>query len=420
MRNLIVAILFLVPAAAFAGGYVVPNINARDLALAGAGSAAQDSAGATYANPAALSRLDGLSISGDLSLIDIRSTWSDSYGVYGPASPQTMIPKAAFPPALYAAYGMPLANGMRVGVGAGLTIPGGGFVFWPGDWTGNSEIISVDRKVYGMYLTGGVQVLPQLRLGGGLVYYRTTEHLIQGLNFLSQRGQIELGTAGGALSYDLSAEAEPVKGVPLTVAIDYKHQGVMHLSGHAHGDDVPLVLQPQLLDQGVTHTLTYPNQLNIGAAYRLALPTPLNPDSSLQFMIDWTWERFHVYQSDLFVGDRGVTVNVPRNYKNGDTFRFGVEYAGIIPKLRARVGILRDLSPNRPETASPTLPDANVTAVSIGAGYEVIPNLEVNAGYFHAFYDTMTTVGIETFQGSYDTRTNIYAVNVTWKMPQPH
>ena len=35
MRNLIVAILILVPAAALAGGYVVPNINARDLALSG-------------------------------------------------------------------------------------------------------------------------------------------------------------------------------------------------------------------------------------------------------------------------------------------------------------------------------------------------------------------------------------------------
>ena len=417
MRNLTVAILCMLPAAAFAGGYVVPNINARDLAIAGAGVAAQDSAGATYSLPAALSRLDGLSVSADVSLIDIRSTWSDSFSVYG-SQPVTMIPKATFPPAIYAAYGMPLPNDMRLGVGAGLTIPGGGFVFWPGDWAGNSEIISVDRRVYGMYLTAGVQVLPQLRLGGGLVYYRTTEHLTQGLNFLSERGQIELGTAGGALSYDVSLEANPIPNVPLTFAFDYKHQGVMKLEGHAHGDNVPIALQPSLLDQEVTHVLTYPNQLNTGVSYKLPLPTPLNQDSSLTFMFGWTWERFHVYTSDTFIGDRGVTVSVPRDYKNGDTFRFGVEYAGIIPRLRARVGILRDLSPNRPETASPTLPDSDVTALSIGVGYEVIPNLEVNAGFFHAFYDTMTTQGTETFQGSYDTRTNIYALNITWKMPQ--
>jgi len=430
MRNLIVAILFLVPAAAFAGGYVVPNINARDLAMSGAGEAAQDSASATYQNPAALSKLDGLNVSADVSLIDVRSTWSDSFSVYG-SGPVTMTPKAVFPPALYAAYGLTLPNAMRVGVGAGFTVPGGGYVFWPGNWAGNGEIITVDRKVFGFYLTGGIQVLPQLRLGGGLVYYRTTEQLVQGVNFLSQRGEIELATAGGAASYDLSAEATPIKNVPFTVAIDYKHQAVMHLSGQTHGVDVPLALRPGLLDQNVTHTLTYPNQLNVGAAYTLPLPTPWNQASSLLFAFDWTWERFHVYQNDTFIGDRGVTVVVNRDYKNGYTLRFGAEYAGVIPKLRVRAGILRDISPNRPYTTSPTLPDWNVTALSFGAGYEVVPNLEINAAYFHAFYDTVTTcsggassqpctAATETFQGTYDTRTNIYALNVTWKMPAPH
>ena len=425
MRNLILSILVLLPAAAFAGGYVVPNVNARDLGLAGAGVSAQDSASAAYQLPAALARLDGLSLSLDVSLIDVRSTWTDTGsvggnpGVYG-SQPWTMIPKAAFPPAIYAAYGTGLSNGMRVGVGAGLTVPGGGYVFWPGDWAGNSEIISVDRKVFGIYLTGGVQVLPQLRLGGGLIYYRTTEYLVQGLNFLSQRGQIELETAGGALSYDLSAEGEPIKGVPLTLAVDYKHQGVMNLSGKAHGDNVPLPLVPSLLDQEVTHTLTYPNQLNVSASYRLPIPTPISQDSSLMFAFDWTWERQHVYQNDTFTGDRGVQVVVNRDYKNGDTFRFGVEYSNIIPRLRAQVGILRDLSPARPETTSPTLPDSNVTAVSIGVGYQVIPNLEVAAAWFHAFYDTMQTVGTETFQGTYDTRTNIWALNINWKFPTSH
>jgi long-chain fatty acid transport protein len=407
MRNLIVAILFLVPAAALAGGYVVPNINARDLAMSGSAAAAQDTAAAAYASPPALSKLEGLNISADVSLIDFRSTWSDPTGVQNPV---TMTPKGAFPPALYAAYGFKLPDsmrGMKAGVGLGLTIPGGGYVFWPGDWSGRGEIVTVDRKVYGTYLTAGLQVLPQLRVGGGLVYYRTTEHLIQGVNFLSSNGQIELGTAGGAFSYDLSAEVTPVPEVPLTVAVDYKHQGVMSLTGHAHASGVPPGLVPNLLDQGVQHTLTYPNQFNLGLAYRV-IP-------QLQLTFGWTWERFHVYKQDLFVGDRGVTVMVPRDYKNGNTLRLGGEYQAI-PKLKVRAGLLHDTSPSRPETLSPTLPDANVWAFSVGAGYEVIPNLEVNAAYFHAFYDTISTAGTEAFAATYDTRANIYAINVTWKM----
>lgn len=407
MRNLIVAIAaLLAPAAAFAGGYVVPNVNARDMALGGAAQAAQDSAGATYALPAALSRLDGLNLSGDVSLIDFRSTWRDPTN--SAVSPVTMTPKGAFPPALYAAYGFALPNDMRMGVGAGLTIPGGGYVFWPGDWPGRNEIITVDRKVYGAYLTTGVQVLPQLRLGGGLIYYRTTEHLIQGLNFLTSSGQIELGTAGGALSYDLSAEVTPLPELPFTVAIDYKHQGVQTLTGHAHGTNIPAALLPRLQDQGVSHVLTYPNQLNVGAAYQVV-------PQLLLVVADWTWERFHVYRQDAFIGDRGVTVVVPRDYKNGYTFRLGAE-VNVIPKLKARAGVLRDISPSRNSTLSPTLPDADSTALTLGLGYEALPGLELNAAYFHDWQDTKSTTGTGAFPGTYDTRANIWALNVTYRM----
>ena len=407
MRTQIVALAaLLVPAAAFAGGYVVPNVNARDLSMGGADVAAQDSASAAYSNPAALARLNGLNVSIGASLIDFRSTWSDSFKNFD-GSDVTMTPKGAFPPALYLAYGQKISEDMRFGVGAGLTVPGGGFVFWPGNWPGNGEIISVDRKVYGAYLTAGLQLMPQLRLGGGLVYYRTTEHLVQGLNFLSTTGGIEIGTAGGAVSYDVSAELQPLKDLPLTFAVDYKHQGVQTLTGHAHGDGIPAGLRPALLDQGITHTLTYPNQVNVAAAFRVIAP--------LLLTAGWTWERFHVYKSDIFVGDRGVTVTVPRDYKNGYTLRLGGEFT-VLPILKLRAGILRDTSPSRPETLSPTLPDASSTALSVGAGLELIPGLELNAAYFYDKQDEITTVGKETFQGTYNTRANIFALSVVWAL----
>jgi long-chain fatty acid transport protein len=345
-----------------------------------------------------------------VSLVDFRSTWTDPNNVFQPV---TMTPKGAFPPAIYAAYGMKFSNGMKFGIGSGLTIPGGGYVFWPMDWPGRYEIFTVDRKIYGAYLTAGLQLIPQLRLGGGMVYYHTTEHLLQSVQFLDNAShQIELGTTGGALSYDVSAEVTPVPSFPFTVAVDYKHQGVQHLFGHAHATDVPVALQPRLQDQGVAHTLTYPNQLNVGAALRVIEPVLVT--------FDWTWERFHVYQQDLFVGDRGVVVIVPRNYKNGYTLRLGAEVSPI-PRLKLRVGGLHDTSPSRPETLSPTLPDSNVWAISGGIGYELFTGFEINAGYFHAFYDTVSTPAVvpgvtpEYFPATYDTRANIYALSVVWK-----
>ena len=68
-----------------------------------------------------------------------------------------------------------------------------------------------------------------------------------------------------------------------------------------------------------------------------------------------------------------------------------------------------------PQTLSPTLPDANVWAVSGGLGFEVVKGFEINAGYFHAFYDEAATVGPEAFPGVYNTRANIYSLAIVWK-----
>src|SRR5438067_7071871 len=203
MRNLLAAAAILLPAAAFAGGYAVPNTNARDLSLAGSGVAAQQDATAAYVNPAALAGLEGLSIVADASLSDFRGAWTS------PAGPSAghvdMHQKGAFPPALFASYGGKSGE-TGWGVGAGFNVPFGGNVYWPSGWPGEQAILTVNRKAYGFYLTGGVQPLSQVKLGGGLVYYRTTEDLVQGPNFVSNPGLVGLATGGGKLSWQASGQ----------------------------------------------------------------------------------------------------------------------------------------------------------------------------------------------------------------------
>src|SRR2546430_771200 len=208
--------------------------------------------------------------------------------------------------------------------------------------------------------SGGVPPVPQIKVGGGLIYYRTTEELAQAFNFLGQEGGAALGTTGGRVSFDVSAEITPVIGVPLTIGIDYKHKADQTLTGHAHFDNAPPALGPNTLDQGVTHDLTIPNLLNVGVAYRV-LPNLLLTGA-------WTFDRFIVYKRDLFAGDLGTTVLVNRDYKNGYTFRIGGGMEGGPPKLAVRAGGLRGISPTRPEALSPTLPGSHSSAVALGLG----------------------------------------------------
>src|SRR2546430_12015134 len=208
--------------------------------------------------------------------------------------------------------------------------------------------------------SGGVPPVPQIKAGSGLIYYRTTEELAQSFNFLGQEGGAALGTTGGRVSFNVSAELTPVIGVPLTIGIDYKHKADQTLTGHAHFDNAPPALGPNTLDQGVTHDLTIPNLLNVGIAYRV-LPNLLVTGA-------WTFDRFIVYKRDLFAGDLGTTVLVNRDYKNGHTFRIGGGVGEVLSKLTVRGGVVRGLSPPPPGGRSPPPPESQSTALPPGPG----------------------------------------------------
>ena len=409
MRTHLLALVFsaLFPIASLANGYDVPNVNPRDLAMVSSGIAAQNDAAAAFANPAALAKLTGLNLSLAGSLLDLETQWK------GPAAPSPLAGQSArtklrlvVPVSLFAAYGFEIA-GHRAAVGAGMNIPAGGNVYWHDDWPGRGRIITVNRKIYGFYLTGGYELIPDLRIGGGLVYYYGTEYLKQGIQpFPDAFG--ELSTKGGALSFDLSAEYK-LPSAPLTFGADFKYKGTLKLSGNGHFV-VPEGLLPNnatpAVDQGVDHTLVYPSVLNVGAAYRLTAP--------LLLAAAYTWNGYSVYQSDVFKGDKGTTIEVPRHYKDGYTIRVGAEY-DLDPRFQLRAGVERDISGLNTDYYSATLPDSNTWAAGLGAAWRLQPDLSLGASFFYAWLDKVTVTGNFEFPGSYLTRVWIASAGITWR-----
>jgi long-subunit fatty acid transport protein len=400
MRYLIAALL-LAPAA-FAGGYAIPNENARDLAIAQAGVAAQNGPEAAHANPSALAGQQGLAISASLEALYNRTTWSDP--TLGSAS---IRPKANLPPEVAVSYGNKLPNGMAYGVGAAFLVPGGGSLLWPKGWPGAGRIFEVEQKVYLTEVGGGIQPHPLVKLGASFLWYRVTEKLSQ--QFVSFGGEATLGMVGNAFSYGLSGEFRAPNDIPLTLGVLYRHQAPFELSGHAHFQNIPPTFASALQDQGVKEKLTIPNDLYVGAAVDV-LP-------NFKLMGSWNLERWRVYKSDTFVGDKGLILTVPRNYRNAWIFRFGGEYTkpAFLPQLTLRGGILRSVSQQPTDFISPTLTDANSWAFSVGAGYEILPALRADVAYQLALFKTVTATGIEAFPGSYATHVHIVSVGATYR-----
>jgi long-chain fatty acid transport protein len=366
-------------------------------------------------NPAALAKLDGINLSLSISALNSDNSWTAPENF----SHNSTLFRPVPPYGVYAAYGSSYRD-HRWGVGLGSTITFGGNQYWPTDWgnlpgfpsAGAERVLIVDRRVYGIFLTGAVEVFPWLRIGGGPIWYRTTEHLTQKTSYApisATPGEAEIGAAGDMFTYDVSAEVD-IPDVPLTFGIDYKHQTVMTLNGRAHFTNVPPTLLPTLADQDATHPLTLPNQLNVGLAYR--------PWKEWLFTFTYTLDRWSVYKEDVFTGSIGsppLVITVPRNYHDANLFRLGAEWQ-VTPKLELRGGFHHDSSGYNASTLSPTLPDAPNWVVAAGATWHFSPTFALNGAFYHAIYDTVTATGPNAFPGSYEPRADILSVGVTWRL----
>ncbi|HVI96940.1 MAG TPA: outer membrane protein transport protein [Anaeromyxobacter sp.] len=414
LKTLVVTALLL-PTLALASGYAVPDMTPRDLGMADSLVAAQRDAAATMKNPAALAKLEGINLSLAIAALNSDNSWVAPNNF---ATNSTLF-RPTPPYAVYAAYGSTFKD-HRWGVGLGSTVAFGGNQYWPNGWgnlpgfpsAGSYQVLTVDRRIYGIYLTGGVEILPWLRIGGGPIWYRTTEYLKQATSYQpisATPGIAEIGAAGDMFTYDVSAEVDIPK-LPLTLGIDYKSQAVMTLKGNANFTNVPTILEPTLANQEATHPLTLPNQFNVGIAYR--------PLKEWLFTFTYTLDRWVVYKADVFTGTFGsppLVITVPRHYANANLYRFGTEWQAL-PKLELRFGFHHDSSGYNAKTLSPSLPDAPNWVVAGGASWAFTPTLSLTGAYYHAFYATVTAQGPDAFPGSYTPRADILSLGVTWKL----
>ncbi|HEX3476021.1 MAG TPA: outer membrane protein transport protein [Kofleriaceae bacterium] len=403
MRKLIITTTILVPTAAFAGGYLVPSVNPRDLALGGVAVADQNGPEATFLNAADLASQEGLAIGVAGAVANNRTDWSDS--TLGSAS----VSANSTPPAVAISYGEKLPFDQAWGVGIGFGVPGGGTLNWPDNWVGQEAVRSVKTQVFGIGAGAAFQLLPYFRFGINYTRYQATEEIHQALNFLDHVGDAGIGLSGGGNSIGVATEVVPPK-VPIKLGITYQHSSTIGLTGHVHFSDVPAAFQPMLHDQPLSEDFLMPDVVRAGLAYEV-MP-------GLRLMGAYSFEHWSQYQTDHFIGDGGFTAVVKRSYNNVHTVGVAGEWAhmAFLQPLTVRAGVTRNVGSDQPtETLSPSLTDASRWALSIGAGYDIMPQLRADVGFQHQILDSVTATGMDAFPGTYKTAIDFFSVGVTWR-----
>lgn len=263
----------------------------------------------------------------------------------------------------YFAYGF--AQDATVGVG--FFSPFGLEANWPEGWPGRFVSTRSALRTYFINPEVAYRFLGRLRVGAGVQIVRGAVDLRRVVAVAGQEVELDLsGTTWGVganagLQVDVLDSSWGFGQLSLgaawrsPVSLDFK-EGVAHFSG------VPPPLAPLLRDQGVATSVTLPQVLALGVAWRYG---------GLRLGVDTEYTGWQSLSAiDLAFDDPAQNASVAKLFAHTWNLHVGGEYA-ITESWLVRLGFLYDPTPSPPETLAPDLPDGDRINVAAGVGFRL-------------------------------------------------
>jgi long-chain fatty acid transport protein len=177
--------------------------------------------------------------------------------------------------------------------------------------------------------------------------------------------------------FQLGAIWEPVAGTRIGAA--YRSAVFHTLRGDASFEGVPGPLSAAYpARQGVRAKVATPDIASLGLAQSIGDRWTLLAD------VSWTnWSRFRELRIEFENGTSSIT---EERWRDTVSLSLGAEYRWS-ETLKLRAGVAYDPTPVRYETRTPRIPDSDRYWLSLGASWQVTPNVELTAAYTHIFAD---------------------------------
>ena len=312
-KNLTLLLFLLTGSLIYAGGYRVALQGQKQLAMGHTGVAVISSAESLFFNPAGLSYLDGklnVSLGGTAVFTDTKfQSLTDNY------STETQSPTGT-PINFYGSY--KINDWLTFGIG--VYTPYGSKVEWNQDWAGSHLVNNINLKAIFVQPTLAIKVNDYLSIGGGPIYVNGSVNFNRNLNTGSSsvnsggRSNVTIDKKGiTAWGYNVGIMVKPME--KLNIGFNYRSKIVMD----AKGGDADFENIAILPDGKFDAELPLPAEASIGISYELC--------DHLLFAFDYNFTKWSAYEALVvrFDNAAGVSTNL-RNYKDTDTFRFGVQY----------------------------------------------------------------------------------------------
>lgn len=378
---------------AFAEGYQVNTLSAKQMGMAHSGVALKLGAESQYFNPAGMGFLDktlDLSASVDGVMATASATVDGvKYKTDNKVSTPMLI-DAAF--SIY--------DNFKAGVA--FYAPYGSSINWTDNWPGAVLSQKVDLKVFTVQPTLAWRPIPNLSVGAGLmlswgsvdlskglVTAATADRVLAALGVPSRFGDttpasVNLkGTADVAFGVNVGAMYDITPS--LTVGASFRSQMTMKVkAGDARVNYANDLAKTVLASLNVLNEANFkaempaPWVLSFGAAYK--------PLDKLTLAFDARLTGWNAYKSlDIeFLSDQLKPYNqhLEKNYRNAWAFSLGAQYA-VTSRCDLRAGVMLDTTPVNSEYYNPETPGMTKIEPTIGLSFRPVSRLSVDVALMY-------------------------------------
>ncbi len=369
---------------AFAGGYRVALQGQQALGMGHTGVAMTQSAEVVFFNPANMAFLEKeTNIIAGITLIsgDTKYQNRDTNTTAETDNP------IGTPISLY--YTKKYSD--KISYGIGLYTPFGNTVEWEKDWAGSHLVNNIELKAIYIQPTISFKINDQYSVGLGLSYITGDVKFNRNLSTAlvdenGARSNVTIEESGiSAFNYNIGFLARPID--KLKLGISYRSKVDMEArGGDANFENIPSSLQSTFPDTTFNSDLVLPAELTLGMAY------DLDDKTILTFDINRTYWSEYKTLDVTFNSPAPDSIN-PRNYKDANVYRFGVQH-GLNETWVLRGGFYIDDSPIQSGYYAPETPRNDSIGLTAGASYTVNKQMDLDFSFLYLMFDE--------FYGSYD------------------
>jgi len=352
------------------GAYANQVPSARAISRGNAMVASVDDATAVTFNAAKLPDVPASNLSVGFTLQDIKTKFKSADGVTKAETDNDLAVTPNFH--ISSKFGLE-----KWGFGLGINVPEGLATKWKSD--GPLRYIATESELvtYNINPSAGYKINDNLSVGAGIDYYLLsnveTKQKLPGDTPADPDAEMKLDGNGSHLGYDVGVAYNINK--QHLFGISYRHGAAVNAKGNLKftnltGSAAAAVGGSSFQTSAQTKVII-PAQLMLGYAYK--------PVEKWVIEFDGEWDRWSKYQEQNVKFGDGSALVMEKNWRDVWSFALGTEYL-LNAKWALRGGFSRFNTPVPESSFEAGLPDANVNALDLGVGYNILEDLSLDVG----------------------------------------